>query len=156
MSEDRTFLKIRIWQWDGVAGLAALVGVITLCIAGGFTIYELKVHAAASRAKETLHLVEVWETGGFRKSYQSLQGRVALELSKLPEGVKREVSERPRKDSAVYREISNSILSSEGGRAEFEDLFYFFQRVDVCAQANLCSKEANEIFFRWAQDMNNC
>ena len=147
LNKERRFLGLPVWKWDGIAGACALLGVMVVAITAIAGVYQLNLRAEAARAEATLDILDVWETRGFLKDFQSLDRQVQSILLNVPE----EDLEAARREkviqSRLYERVSNEILASPVAVKKFEKVVYFFQRLHICVEAKLCAEAATGQFF---------
>lgn len=147
MSEEKSFLGVSMTFWDGIQGLLAVVGA-ALAVGGIiWGVHEFRGKLEADRARETLNLLEVWETQGYLNNYRSLEKRIQEVLQQVPSQDITAAEKDSRMLSKLYEKVSNSVLGESGAQEEFEDLVYFFERLQICVDANLCSPKATNLFF---------
>ena len=77
---EHRFLFIDVWWWDALGGFFSVLGVL----AALFGIYEYKQRVEASKASETLALIDVWETRGAREAYEKLSNEIASGFAQVP------------------------------------------------------------------------
>lgn len=147
MSEQK-FLGISVSFWEGIQGVLAVFGAV-LAVGGIlWGVFEFRGKLEAERARETLNLLEVWETKGYLKNYRSLEERLQVTLQEAPPQDIEAAKHDPRMLSALYAKVASLILEKPGAQEEFENLVYFFERLEICVEAKLCSERASDLFFK--------
>jgi len=147
MSEDRRFLGLPIWKWDGIAGATALVGLLAVLITAVVGLYQLNARSEAARAEATLKLLDAWEERGFLADFRTLDGKVRVKLAQVPDSDIAAAREDPVIQARLYERVSGEVLQEPEAMNQFETIVYFFQRVDICVQAGLCAKDPTAQFF---------
>lgn len=147
MSEDGRFLGVSVTFWEGIQGLLAVVGAV-LAISGIFWgVIEFRGKIDADRARETLKLLDVWETRGYLDSYRDLDDRIQSVLDDVPQADIEAAAQNPRMLETLYQKASEAVLSDSAAQEDFEDVVYFFERMHICVDARLCAREATARFF---------
>lgn len=114
----------------------------------GFAVFQYMQTQEAGRAKETLAMIEIWETRGYSKSFKDLGGQVQAFLKAAP---KEDLELASRNDVAAQNlrgAMYERLLSSPDASENFDRAVYFFNRLGLCVEANLCSVTTAEIFFQ--------
>lgn len=147
MSDDRKFLGVPVWVWTGVQGVSAFLG--ALLAVGGILwgVVEFRGKLEADRARETLSLLDIWETQGYLDNYRALDQRVQALLADVPAKDIEAAKNDPRILATLYSKVSRTTLTAPGATEDFEDVIYFFERLHICVTAGLCSASATEMFF---------
>jgi hypothetical protein len=147
MSEVDKFLGVSITYWEGIQGFVAVVGA-TLAIGGIlWGVIEFRGKLESDRARETLALLDVWETRGYLDSYRSLDDQIQDVLDGVPQADIEAAAHSPRILETLYQKASGQVLLNSQAREDFENLVYFFERMHICVDAKLCSREATVRFF---------
>lgn len=136
------FLKIPTWVWDGVSGLAGAIGISALLGGGVFAVLEYQDRRAASRAAETLNLIDIWEVRGAQQAFQDIA--VVLENAVGQAGPEANMT-----DDEVERFRQNLVrrVMLDPGPEAYEKVVNYFTRLSLCIQADLCSEEIADVFF---------
>lgn len=140
---DERFLFIESWRWEAIGGFVSVLGVI----AALFGIYEYYQRVEATRASETLALIDIWETRGARDAYGRLSGEVAAQFAAVPKADMDAAGRDERLASRVTGKVATRVLETGENAKAFEDVVYFFNRLGLCVEAKLCSGHTAEIFF---------
>jgi hypothetical protein len=147
MSDGNRFLGVSVAFWDGIQGLLAVVGAV-LAIGGIFWgVVEFRGKVESDRARETLELLDVWETRGYLDSYRNLDDRIQSVLDDVPQADIEAAAQNASILEALYEKASKWVLSDHRAQKEFEDIVYFFERMHICVDAKLCAREATARFF---------
>jgi len=136
-----------LYAW---AGLAVRVAVI---FAGAFSVYQFLATTEEKRVERTFQLLELWE----RPEYQEAQLAVRQRIADLLERYPNQFGDDPSPtELAVYMDrIGLAAMREDGGtmplpefRRHFDALVYFLNRVATCVQANQCSRQVTDDYFR--------
>ncbi|WP_417740618.1 hypothetical protein [Rosistilla oblonga] len=147
MSEEGKFLGVSITIWEGIQGVLAVVGAV-LAIGGIFWgVIEFRGKLEADRARETLELLDVWETRGYLESYRALDDRIQGVLKDVPQADIEAAAQNPSILETLYQKASEQVLADPRAQKDFEDVVYFFERMHICVDAKLCAQEATARFF---------
>lgn len=147
MSDEGRIFGLRMSVWSGIQGLVAVLGAI-LAISGIlWGIIEYRGKLEADRARETLDLLDVWETRGYLEHYRSLDERVQAVLATVPSADIAAAETDPALRAVLYSKTARTVLRSAEARKEFEALIYFFERMQICVDADLCAAKATYLFF---------
>ena len=141
MTEKR-FIGLPISVWDGVSGLAGLIGVGALIIAGSFGAFEYFDRKKSARAAETLRMIEIWEVRGAQEAYLGLSEAIEREIV--------DTTISPDLDAGelvILRDnVARRVLHTRG-QADYNLVSQYFTRLSLCIQAQLCSAEVADTFF---------
>lgn len=141
MTEKR-FIGLPISVWDGLSGLAALIGVGALVIAGSFGVFEYFDRKSSARAAETLRMIEIWEVRGAQEAYLSLSSAITREIEgkDIPDTIN-------AAELATLRDnVARRVLKIHGEEG-YNLILQYFTRLSLCVQAQLCSAEVADTFF---------
>lgn len=125
----------------GAAGIVAAAGVV-------LGVYEYRQRNEASQARETLNMIEVWDTQGAHVAYRGLSARVQDLLNQVPGDQLSQVQDDRTAYQKLRENIARRALSDAEQQAQFEDVVYFFTRLGLCIDARLCSEEVAAIFYK--------
>lgn len=140
MDEPR-FAGCPVRVWDGLAGAAALLTLMALLVGTFLGAREYVDRKQTSRASETLEMIEVWETRGALDAYSDLNRQLTEMLKDIPE------SEVRNADKDTLRENLSRRALRSSGQDGFERIVYFFTRLSLCVEADLCSAPVASAFF---------
>ncbi|MAZ17810.1 MAG: hypothetical protein CL535_15955 [Ahrensia sp.] len=141
---EHRFLFIDVWWWDALGGFFSVLGVL----AALFGIYEYKQRVEASKASETLALIDVWETRGAREAYEKLSNEIASGFAQVPAADMTAAADDPALARVVSNKVAAIVLRKKENADAFGEVVYFFNRLGLCVEASLCSQKAAEIFFQ--------
>lgn len=141
---EHRFLFIDVWWWDALGGFFSVLGVL----AALFGIYEYKQRVEASKASETLAMIDVWETRGARGAYEKLSNAIASGFADVPAADMSAAANDPVLARTVSDKVASIVLRDEENAAAFGDVVYFFNRLGLCVEASLCSQKTAEVFFQ--------
>lgn len=142
------FLFIEAWWWEALGGFLSVVGVL----AALFGIFEYKQRVEASKASETLALIDVWETRGAREAFDRLSGEIAAGFADVPAADMAAAAKDPAVARVVSDKVATIVLREEKNADAFGEVVYFFNRLGLCVEAALCSRKTAEIFFEDSLD----
>lgn len=147
MSNRGRFLGFGMNVWNGVQGLVGVLGAF-LAVAGIlWGVIEYRGKLEADRARETLNLLDVWETRGYLEKYRALDGRIQSVLAEVPSADIAAAQTDPAIRAVLYAKAASTVLQSAEAQKEFEDVIYFFERMEICVAAELCATDATDLFF---------
>jgi len=141
---EHRFLFIDVWWWDALGGFFSVLGVL----AALFGIYEYKQRVEASKASETLALIDVWETRGARQAYEKLSNEIASGFAEVPAADMAAAADDPALARVVSNKVAAIVLRKEENADAFGEVVYFFNRLGLCVEASLCSQKTAEVFFQ--------
>ena len=111
-------------------------------------VMEYRQRGHLAQAKETMKMIDVWEQRGARRAFRNLSAA-------LEEMIKTSVSDEDRNAARTDRQaynrlrenVSRAVLSEPEQLANFEEVVYFFTRLSLCIEAELCDVAAAKTFF---------
>lgn len=141
---EHRFLFIDVWWWDALGGFFSVLGVL----AALFGIYEYKQRVEASKASETLAMIDVWETRGARAAYERLSNEIAAGFAEVPAADMAAAANDPALARVVSNKVAAIVLRKQENADAFGEVVYFFNRLGLCVEASLCSQKTAEVFFQ--------
>lgn len=126
-----------------VTAMGVLVGVVTFAL--GYLQYTSQVESG--RAEHTLDMIEMWETRGYRESYLALGSEVAAFLAAVAPEDLALVESNARAASNFRKRLVAGVLDADSAKADFDKVVYFFNRLGLCVEANVCSERTAQVFF---------
>ena len=147
MSEGRDFSGSSKISWDGVQGVSAVIGAILTVGGILWGVAEYRGKLEAERAKETLSLLDIWETQGYLDSYRRLDQEIRNVIDQVPLQDLDAAKKDPDILNVLYQKASSHVLDRSEAIEDFERVVYFFERMQICVQAKLCSRDATLMFF---------
>ena len=139
----RKLLLVDTWKWEAMGSIASVLGFVGVL----FAVYQYFQQIEAERAREALEMIEIWETRGYRDAFNILKDDVITFLDKVPEADKAKADENPMAANNLQASMYRDIFSKEGNDQRFEDVIYYFNRLGLCVEANLCSVRTASVFF---------
>ena len=141
------FFWIRAESWEVWSNAVTTAGIIIAAIGAGWVLFEYYNNAADERNRYTFRLIDSWERQEYKKSYWDLRELYTGFLAQLPkERIERaETDERTRED--VIAKFNASLESDNEARRKIRDVAYFFNKLNLGLDADLCSDETATIFF---------
>lgn len=143
-AQEKKLFGVSKWRWEALSSLFAIIGFFSVILAGIWGIYEYTQRVEADKARETLVLIEVWETKGAKDSYNLLASKVSQLLGSLdipqdmPEG---------EKIKNINSKVDQIIMREKVSENAFEEVVYFFNRLALCVEAELCSIKIAKVFY---------
>ena len=142
-SEDRRMFGLPLWFLDGVANAITIVGALSVV----FAVYQYIASQEAGRAKETLNMIEIWETRSYSKSFDRLRDDLLKFWEEVPAQDVELAKTNARAATNLRKAMVSRVLSSEQATEDFDKVVYFFNRLGLCIEAKLCSKRTATVFF---------
>jgi len=142
----------RDWRMFVYAWAGMIVRVVVI-FGALFTVYQYLETSEEKRINKTFELLEIWERPenqeanlAVRQRIGDLNARYASLLGKEPSPT----------ELAVYMErVGVEAMSADGGsmpiadfKKQFDTLAFFLTRVATCVQANQCSRQVTDDYFR--------
>lgn len=141
---DRRMLGVAVWRWEALSYIVATLGALGVV----FGVYQYYQQLEANRARETLAMIELWETRGYRDAFVTLRRDMLDYWATVPpadiEFAKSSPIAAENLRNALFRAV---IDTSEEKAGRFERIVYFYNRLGLCVQAKLCSASTARIFF---------
>ncbi|SLN21696.1 hypothetical protein ROA7450_00784 [Roseovarius albus] len=113
------------------------------------TLVQYREHLETKRIKTSYEHVQEWEEEGYKAAFDVLSNTIrkaeAASVSVLPDDLDAEAYEAA-KLNVVQRELANASEGELG--AEIDKLIYFFDKLSVCVDRNLCDEDLLSVFFR--------
>lgn len=147
MGNNGRFLGLELVVWSGIQSMVAVFGPVLAVASILWGIVEYRGKLEADRARETLGLLDVWETRGFLESYRALDEGIEAVLKHAPAADIAAAESDPAIRATLYAKAARTVLQSVEARRDFEAAIYFFERMHICVEANLCAPEATAQFF---------
>lgn len=128
--------------WSTLGSMVAVAGFL-----GGifWGIWEYRAQNEAERGARTLELVDRWEAQGTRASYQALA--TALAKVEVDEADLISAKSSAEKTAHLRKRISDIVLRDPARRQDYDEVVYFFNRLGLCVQGDICSGKVAELFF---------
>lgn len=141
---ERRMLGIPVWRWEAISYMIAALGALGVV----FGVYQYYQQVEANRARETLAMIEMWETRGYRENFVELRQDMLDYWATVP-SADIEFARTNANAAANLREaFFGSVINASGEKSKrFERIVYFYNRLGLCIQANLCSAGTARIFF---------
>ncbi|MGO6968421.1 DUF4760 domain-containing protein [Rhizobium leguminosarum] len=142
-----SFLNVSDAGWSF---LSSIVTVVTFASAMGgifWAVFEYIEKKETDRTKYTLTLIETWETQGYRQAYGELREFYSTFLETIPVADKRMAETRGHAKDNLLQSLNRQIAQEPTRREQIREVVYFFNRLALCVNASLCSKETTAVFF---------
>ncbi|WP_261334960.1 hypothetical protein [Rhizobium leguminosarum] len=110
-------------------------------------VFEYIEKKETDRTKYTLTLIETWETQGYRQAYGELRQFYSTFLETIPVGDKRRADTGGHAMDNLLQSLNRQIAQEPARREQVREVVYFFNRLALCVNASLCSKETTAVFF---------
>lgn len=127
---------------------AAVVGLIGLL--WGF--YEYVQRREEGRVGQTLALVQLWEKEGYKASFDKIEGAIADRIDGMDDALKDALataSEKERADARgrIATNVAQQTIGGQAGEVHVDTILYFFTRLAICVESQLCSSGAAHLYF---------
>lgn len=124
-----------------LGGLATAIGVV-------LGVLEYRNQGQAARAAETLDLIDYWEVQGARQAYAELTSIVLNQRSQLTEAEAAALSGDDREARRrVVELVAARVMRQDGSEENFDTVVYYFTRLALCIEADLCNQDTARVFF---------
>ncbi len=135
-------------RWDVAANFLTVLAFLSVLVGGFWAVFEYTQRVEAGKARETMTLIEIWDTRGARQDYQLLVSEISVLLKNIEaQAANSDLSPEEKKEK-VLEKIRTRLLRDEGAVDQIENLVQFFSRLALCVQADLCSDRVAEVFFK--------
>ncbi|MBX3567976.1 MAG: hypothetical protein KF914_07960 [Rhizobiaceae bacterium] len=139
--------RMLAYAWSGLAVRFAVI------FAGAFSVYQFLATTEEKRVERTFQLLETWEKPEYQEAQLAVRERIADLLKRYPSQFGANPSQT---ELAVYMDrIGLAAMREDGGamalpdfKKRFDSLVYFLNRVATCVQANQCSRQVTDDYFR--------
>lgn len=126
--------------------ILAWLSIVGTLLGGGYVLVQYVANSNAERAKETLKFVERFEKD---KLYESKQ-KIDIALEKMEENLKIKFSE----GESEYSDYLKNAIKETSITSELNQVFDFYDQLQVCNLASLCDTEISLRFFgKYAYDL---
>ncbi|WP_417668495.1 hypothetical protein [Roseibium sp.] len=142
--EQEKLLGVQLWVWEGASYIVTVLGVL----AGLFAVYQYYDATEAQRSKETLAMIEIWETRAYAEAFDRLRERVIEFSASIPEAELALARKNVQAAENLRHSMYDHVLSGIGGQTDLDKVVYFFNRLGLCVKASLCSFKTSYIFFK--------
>jgi len=133
--------------WSLLANVVTVFGLVFALAAAVFAWFEYSDRRNMAQDEQTIGLIDAWEERGYRVAYGHIRNVTRNFYSALPEADWRSVqtnqTARENMESRFYR----GFFGEDANVKAFEQVRYFFNRLQLCLQAGLCSQELARTFF---------
>lgn len=113
------------------------------------TLLQYREHLETQRVKFSYEHVREWETGGYQAAFENLSQEIrtaeAYAVSVVPEDLEPDARARAQLN-VVQNRLADASDAPLG--AQMDSLFYFFDKLSVCVDRNLCDADLLEAFFK--------
>lgn len=142
--DEHHLLGLPVWVLSALANVVTILGALGVA----FAAYQYFVAQEAARAKETLHMIEIWETRDYDEAFNALRDEVIAFWQTVPEEDLELAKTSSKAQSNLRKAMEHHVFSSANSQYNFDRMVYFFNRLGLCIEARLCSKHTARIFFR--------
>jgi len=139
--------RMLIYAWSGL--LVRIVIIFTLL----FSVFQFLANQEQKRVEQTMALVELWESKDFQQAQRALKERLAALNAKYDNLLG--ANPTPTEEQVFRQRIGIEAMTADGGTmplADFSDNFdrvvYFLNRLAICVDGKLCSREVADSYFR--------
>lgn len=135
---------VELWVWEGLGHVVKIFGALGLLLA----VYQYFTVGEAERSKETLEMIDHWETREYSDAFQRLRVKVTEFMASIPEEDLAIVRNDEQAADNLRKNMYANILEDETTRQDFDKIVYFFNRLGLCIKAKLCSSQTADTFFK--------
>ncbi|WP_170334846.1 DUF4760 domain-containing protein [Ruegeria arenilitoris] len=143
-----TFLWKSSEWWDSFGQFMMAIGALIASIGVLIGVIQYTQQVEAARAKETLALIEKWESGGYRDSFAVLRDATDRFQETVPRNELKLVRSSTTARENFQRKLYDSVFADGDHFEDFDHIVSFFDRLGLCIQAKLCSEKTAEVYFR--------
>jgi len=114
------------------------------------TFVEYKNYQANERVKTSYQHVREWEERGYKEAFDQVSGVIRETKAKALDAMPQELLEdmtAPERDLAQLNTVMNRLAQDADLAPQLSQLFYFFDKLSVCADRNLCDEALLADFF---------
>ena len=123
------------------ATFAALGGII-------LGVFEYHQRGRMVQARETMQQIDVWDReNGARDAYRALARDVALKRATITDEERELASQDADYRKNLSLSVTREILALPENTERLETVVYFFNRLSLCVQADLCDVKSAQVFF---------
>lgn len=122
----------------------------TFAAAGGIIlgVIEYNQRSRIIQARETMEQIDIWDNKGARDGYRALSRGVAAEVATLSEKEKSVArDEGGFAFDLLRRNVSRKILTNGKNVENLDKVVYFFTRLGLCVESELCDAKVARVFF---------
>ena len=139
--------RMFVYAWAGMIVRAVVI------FGGLFAVYQYLETSEEKRINKTFELLEIWERSDNQEANLAVRQRISDLNAKYASLLGKDPSPT---DLAVYMErVGMEAMSADGGtmplpefKKHFDALTFFLTRVATCVQANQCSRQVTDDYFR--------
>ena len=141
---------IKVWgvpkkYFDALTSLATILGIIS----GMWAVYLYVQQIEAARAEKTLELVEVWSNGPARSAYRRLDAEMSGLIDAMSDQDRAEVAAASTEERIEKRQqLGLKAIQNHEVFDALEEVEFFFNRLAICVDTQLCSRYVAEAFFK--------
>lgn len=141
------FLGATAEGWQLSSNIVTTAGILLAIIGAGWVIFEYYSNAADERNRYTFRLIDSWERQNYKSSYSDLRELYAAYLTQLPEEQRQLAETKDIARENVIGGFNKTLASNNDAKRKIRDVAYFFNKLNLCLDADLCSDETATIFF---------
>lgn len=137
-------LGLPVWRWQALSYMIAALGALGVV----FGVYQYFQQLEANRARETLSMIEMWETRDYRENFAELRQDMLEYWAAVPPGDIEFARTNPNAAANLRDAFFRSVIDENSEKSKrFERIVYFYNRLGLCIKASLCSAATARIFF---------
>jgi hypothetical protein len=133
--------------WELLSNIATAAGIVIAIIGAGWVLFEYRNNQADERNRYTFNLIDSWEKQAYKAAYWDLRESYTGFLAQLP----KERVERAETDDGIRRGViaafNASLEADSDDKRKIREVAYFFNKLNLCLDADLCAKETATVFF---------
>lgn len=139
-TDDRLRKRIRE-ALSYAAAVAALAGIVLGTL-------EYQQRKEQWRARQTMDQIDYWDDHGARQAYRSLAGHVGNIVAQVPPNEIAAARTSEELAEKLRARVVELVLRNDGAEESFNDVVYFFSRLSLCIEAEVCNDESAQVFFK--------
>lgn len=143
IENDKVF-GVRKKYYEVGAAIATMLGVVAII----FAFYQYLAQIEASKADRTIALVDLWTGGEVHNAYMKLDDGVSKLMDAMTEQERSDVAKSTDDQRKALRlQLGVKAAADPEVTAALVEVEFFFNRLAVCVEANLCSQAVVRTFF---------
>ena len=131
--------------------LATTIGVVVTAATLVWAVVEYIAQREAERAGHTIDYIDMWENKGYQQQYYLLSDEWSGFLKRIPESdrlaFKENIGDRIIYKRNILNRFYREIELIDANVNAVKDLVYFFNRMSLCIEADVCSGKVAKTFF---------
>ena len=133
--------------WQDAANIAVVAGLIFTLLGAGWAVFEYRARVESERASRTISYIDLWESGGYQGDLKLLQQAWSEFLSRIPDNQREDAASNPALMNNLKQRYYSFLDERTIDQSAVERVTYFFNRLSICVEANVCSEKVARAFF---------